>query len=679
MHKLKGHPMKLLIPILLLLSASAGSALTLTNPTMTTDVHKTLSARTLRHVQGSTAHQPWRFVDGDAAYDLTGATTVYLKYGPSDNEWGQTVTGSLVNVTNGLVSVPFTVANTSTNGTFPFNLRVSDGTTVLCRAYGDLVLIPEAGASSTTFPFGTNVDLIGYTFINEPWLEADDLPTLYTDAYARALGGTNSAAITNEAALRAAGDVAGSNYADLVVGEHNTNVAAHADIRASVTNLQANTTNWNTAYSHTTESSNTVHGGFIRIAYDNATNGMAQIVAHLVEPWQTVHGGYLKTAYDTGTNALAIAQAAFGWGDHALAGYLTNETQTLQQVLDQGNTATNALAVSNSIMALSVRDIGLNNAYMDLGGQYRTRLWGEMWVISDVYSWGSTAAGGNNIGSTANRWGGFYGTQGNFLTNLTLAGQSATSIVDTITGSNLELPTGQAVTSYIASATAKGATRVEWANGYATLSGTVWTVSTWTNTTAVYVSATNGAGYNGPALGTVWTNPTYDGVIWTYAGGLLTADDDAVSDLYAPASWQYLSGGYYLSVGPITIPGDLIADNGPYFGTMTLSWVPSTNTVSWDMGSFLTAESDPVFTNWASTNTYIVTSTNLAAQDAAGKYVPTSRTITVNGQAGTLDANTSLALTEAGSAITNWIGWLGTAAAYGALTTTNANTIYYTW
>lgn len=117
--------------------------------------------------------------------------------------------------------------------------------------------------------------------------------------------------------------------------------------------------------------SNTVHGGFILVAYqwgtnawNNATNGLAQISAHLAESWQTVHGGWIKAAYDYGTNALAIAQAegifsswlgtnayvkaevdpswnavsnvvtagaaagatAYGWDNHADFGYLTNET-----------------------------------------------------------------------------------------------------------------------------------------------------------------------------------------------------------------------------------------------------------------------------------------------------------------------------------------------------------------
>jgi hypothetical protein len=88
------------------------------------------------------------------------------------------------------------------------------------------------------------------------------------------------------------------------VSAHNTNTAAHADIRAMATNATDAV-----ARSHLTESSNTVHGGFIKTAYDWATNAYA----------------YAGRAWDQATNALAIAQTAFGWGDHADAGYVTGD------------------------------------------------------------------------------------------------------------------------------------------------------------------------------------------------------------------------------------------------------------------------------------------------------------------------------------------------------------------
>jgi len=55
---------------------------------------------------------------------------------------------------------------------------------------------------------------------------------------------------------------------------------------------------------------------------------------------------------------------SFGWGDHALAGYLTSytETQTLQDVTDNGNSTTNSIAIGTASppsYVLDVRDNGV--------------------------------------------------------------------------------------------------------------------------------------------------------------------------------------------------------------------------------------------------------------------------------------------------------------------------------
>lgn len=175
----------------LLLGALTGLAGIVPEYYYTTDVSRALSARALRHVQGSSAGINWRFENGTGVpFNLTGANNVYLRYGPTDNLWGQTCTGSVVSATNGTIRVPLTPANTATNGTYPFDIRVTvvtgSTTDVLCRAYGDSVLIAEAGASSATFPVGTNIDLLYYTFLNYPWLTSADLPTVFTDTWARA-------------------------------------------------------------------------------------------------------------------------------------------------------------------------------------------------------------------------------------------------------------------------------------------------------------------------------------------------------------------------------------------------------------------------------------------------------------------------------------------------------------
>ena len=63
-----------------------------------------------------------------------------------------------------------------------------------------------------------------------------------------------------------------ADTANVVTGQQSNKIDKATD---GVTAIEASTSNWNSAYAHVSEPSNTVHGGFIRVAYDWATNAYA--------------------------------------------------------------------------------------------------------------------------------------------------------------------------------------------------------------------------------------------------------------------------------------------------------------------------------------------------------------------------------------------------------------------
>jgi hypothetical protein len=132
-------------------------------------------------------------MNGTNAVNLTGMTGVYLRYGPwtVPPAWGQVVPGAAESLEDGTVVFALNPTNTSTNGSFAFDIRVVNGQAtppdVLCRTTGELMIKGRAG-SSGAFPTGQDIDLQGVRFTNEPWLKKGDIVVGTTDVVARADG-----------------------------------------------------------------------------------------------------------------------------------------------------------------------------------------------------------------------------------------------------------------------------------------------------------------------------------------------------------------------------------------------------------------------------------------------------------------------------------------------------------
>jgi len=108
------------------------------------------------------------------------------------NAWTQTCTGTVDNAVQGRVRFPLSPGMLNTNGSYPFVVTVSDqnGTTILSRTRGDLVLWPRISPSTNLFPVPpSGVDLSLYTFYNIPWVGYSDTSYLLTSN--RALYATN--------------------------------------------------------------------------------------------------------------------------------------------------------------------------------------------------------------------------------------------------------------------------------------------------------------------------------------------------------------------------------------------------------------------------------------------------------------------------------------------------------
>lgn len=123
-------------------------------------------------------------------------------------------------------------------------------------------------------------------------------------------------------------------------------------------------------------------------------------------------------------------------------------------------------------------------------------------------------------------------------------------------------------------------------------------VRTVTNSVNVYVIRTNGTGYNGPPVGTVWTNPVVSGnsLDWDivvpdgYEYGFdLTASDGGTNNLPSEASAfivEVETIGDFQGAAPT--PVTLTPFAGAASGTLTIDWVPITNTYTiGDMTGYL--------------------------------------------------------------------------------------------
>ena len=107
-------------------------------------------------------------------------------------------------------------------------------------------------------------------------------------------------------------------------------------------------------------------------------------------------------------------------------------------------------------------------------------------------------------------------------------------------------------------------------NGDTTLStepGGVLVSTVATNSTAVYVVSTNGAGYNGPPVGTVWTNVGETVADWKLDQSEYQFTVQKQGGDYE--AWQNISG--------LILPDTFYSINEWAFGTLTLAWKPVTN------------------------------------------------------------------------------------------------------
>jgi hypothetical protein len=161
------------------------------------------------------------------------------------------------------------------------------------------------------------------------------------------------------------------------------------------------------------------------------------------------------------------------------------------------------------------------------------------------------------------------------LTNLGISASQATNLVQALLGSTLP-------TSTVARATA--ATMLEVAGGCS------WTEQrvdgpyqvTVTNSTDVYVSGTNGDGYNGPPPGTVWANPVSDGFgnrNWYNSGPWSLAeypDEGTLGGVFWQVGW--FAGGWTfngMAANQLPVASSYTFDGGA--GSLTIDYVPITN------------------------------------------------------------------------------------------------------
>lgn len=153
-------------------------------------------------------------------------------------------------------------------------------------------------------------------------------------------------------------------------------------------------------------------------------------------------------------------------------------------------------------------------------------------------------------------------------------------------GGGLVGPTGTGVTmsqvsNVVAAGTALGATRIMHDGGYSTLIETNGTVvlKTVSNTVSMVVVATNGAaGYNGPAIGTVWQGPIpYDQAVTSGVSEIWIDYIGVISVIMRNGAEQYTFVGSSGSVDwrlPMQLGPDGI---DPAVGQFTIDWKVSTN------------------------------------------------------------------------------------------------------
>jgi hypothetical protein len=333
------------------------------------------------HNTNETAHP---YIRGLITVAYNWATNAYAiastAFGWGDHSVAGYVTGDVVRVeSDTLESVVTRGASVSAGKDITFGTKVDDPVSRTLSVYSDTKTAIYAESES-----GKAIEAVAST---------DGASALYAD----------SAVGTGIYTIGATGLVARTNYPE---GDNYNPLAIFADGPVLM------------------NSNLTVQGSII-----GSGSGLTGITASQVGAVPTNDTAYLNSLTNlTGAGGITVtgtgrAREVSGSGLVATndARYLAAITNapTLQSVLNSGNGATNSVVVSNTIYALGVRDTGMDNAYMEIGGQYRTRIWGgECIIIGGLYSSGSTAESGGALGYAGNRWGEFFTVEANVRSNL---------------------------------------------------------------------------------------------------------------------------------------------------------------------------------------------------------------------------------------------------------------------
>lgn len=147
----------------LLLSLSAGAA-DFAPVVRWTNAVEDLKPVARELLRGETVVLEPRWTQGGAALDLTGATNVLLGYtdaNPSTNSVYYSLTGTVHSATGGVVRFRWTAAACGAADWYNYEVIVADSSTVLCRSFGRLTLLPgvtDAGAAATNPPAAMTID-----------------------------------------------------------------------------------------------------------------------------------------------------------------------------------------------------------------------------------------------------------------------------------------------------------------------------------------------------------------------------------------------------------------------------------------------------------------------------------------------------------------------------------------
>jgi hypothetical protein len=333
-----------------------------------TDVSKSMTRRGLIMAQNSTQVLGWRFTQGaSSGVDITDGIVTFVYAVPSRGGF-VTVTGRLDNATNGSVVVDIPPSKLNTNGTYDFRLQVSDATSTMAYAYGDLTIVEDPSATGTLLiDTGTNsLNWAAYTNYSNtgtsgPYRAGTNISfrantdgSVTIDADRKSVTAVTMNAVTNMPDVNGVVDLG-----TVVAVEQDTNALATLTL-------------------HTNETT-TAHGGIVPASDMSAqwtTN--AQILAAIAGNALT---GSQHTAQIAGVNITnaQIAAASSTWNTAATdATDATNRVKTIEDMTQTWNAAAStAIDATQRIEAVELNTQLWNTAATDA-----TTLTGRVFVTA---------------------------------------------------------------------------------------------------------------------------------------------------------------------------------------------------------------------------------------------------------------------------------------------------------